>query len=257
MKQDFVTSNKKLAQVFKQLYPEIMVGIKLSDIERLAWQLIEEQGGRPSFANVPGYDWATCLNVNEGIVHGIPNDYQIKEGDLVSLDIGLIYNGWHSDMAYTKLVTSDKLKVNSEKENFLKVGKQALNNAISAVKPGNRVGHISQQIQTTIEENGYTVIEELTGHGIGKHLHQEPNIPGIVFKPIEKTKQLKPGMGLAIEVIYTPGKPGIKTNDDGWTINTQDGKISALFEQTVLVTQKGKQIVTPYLFSQKGGNGGN
>lgn len=261
MKQDFIASNNKLAEIFKQLYPEIKVGQKLSNLEKLAWELIEKKGGKPSFSNVPGYDWATCINVNEGIVHGIPNDYEIGEGDLVSLDTGMIYNGWHSDMAYTKLVISDKSTVkskkNREKNKFLKAGKQALKQAISVAKPKNRVGHISEEIQTTIEENGYVVIQELTGHGIGRELHQAPNIPGVVYKPIEKTRKLEPGMGLAIEVIYTLENPGIKTLDDGWTINTTDGKISALFEQTVLVTQKGNQIVTPYLFSQQGGNGGN
>lgn len=265
MKQDFITSNKKLAELFKELYPEIKVGQKLSKIEKLAWKLIKEKGGLPSFSQVSGYDWATCININHGIVHGVPNSYEIKEGDLVSLDTGMIYNDWHSDMGYTKLVKGSKQKAESEKEDFLNAGKLALKNALSAAKPGNRVGHISEKIQTTIEEAGYTVIEELTGHGIGKELHQAPNIPGVLFKPIEKTKRLEPGMGLAIEVIYTQGhdprsdqgSSGIKTEEDGWTIITQDGKISALFEQTVLVTQKGNQIVTPYLFSQQGGNGGN
>ncbi len=257
MNQDFITANKKLARVFARLYAEIKVGQKLKNIENLAWQLIEEEGGAPSFAQVPGYDWATCINANQGIVHGIPNDYQIKEKDVISLDLGLLYKGWHSDMAYTKLVTSDKLKVNSKKENFLNAGKQALKNAITAAQPGNRVGHISKEIQSTIEQAGYRVVEELTGHGIGRELHQAPNIPGVLTSLINKTPKLKPGQGLAIEVIYTQGKPGVKTAHDGWTINTPDGKISALFEQTVLVTREGNQIVTPYLFSQQGGNGGN
>jgi methionyl aminopeptidase len=256
VKQDFIISNQKLAQVFKRLYSEIKVGQKLSSIEEIAWKLIEKQGGEPNFARVPGYDWATCINVNEGIVHGIPNDYQIKDGDLVSVDMGLIYNGWHSDMAYTKYVSNNQ-QIPEDIERFLNAGKQALKQSISVVKPGNRVGHISEEIQSVIEENDYVVIQELTGHGIGKELHQAPNIPGAVFKPIEKTRKLEPGMGLAIEVIYTLESPGIKTEDDGWTISTTDGKISALFEQTVLVTQKGNQIVTPYLFSQQGGNGGN
>ncbi len=257
MNQNFITSGQKLAKIFAQLYPEIKIGQKLSDLEALARQLIKKEKSVPAFAQVPGYDWATCLNINQGIVHGVPNDYKIKPGDIVSLDLGLIYKGRHSDMAYTKLVISQKSKANREKIKFLDVGKQALKNAISVVKPGNRVGHISHKIQTTIEQAGYTVIQELTGHGIGKNLHQAPNIPGILNSPIEQTPKIKAGQGLAIEVIYTQGKSGIKTDNDGWTINTPDGKISALFEQTVLVDKKGSQIVTPYLFSQQGGNRGN
>ena len=244
---DFLTAGEKLAQVFARCLKEIKPGKRLIEIEQLANQLIEQEGAKASFKTVPGYHWATCINLNAGIVHGIPNQEIIKEGDVVSLDMGLVYRGWHSDMAYTIKVQG---KENLEVEKFLNTGKRALEEAIKAVKPGNRVGHISAAIQRVIEGEGYHCVRDLTGHGIGQKLHQDPWIPCLLMGPVDQTPELKEGMGLAIEVIYTMGKPELRKSADGWTIETQDGKISALFEKTVLVTRKGAQIVTPFLWEK-------
>lgn len=254
MNKNFFEAGQKLACVFAKTLNEVKPGVKLADIEKKAVSFIHQEGGKPGFKMVENYNWATCINLNQGVVHGIPDEKKISHGDVVSLDIGLYYNGWHADMAYTKLVKNGGLKVKSENKNkeFLEAGENALEEAIKQVKPGNRVGHISRKIEKIIKRQGYDIFHRLTGHGIGKELHQAPYIPGELNQPIKKTPLLKPGMGLAIEVIYTYGKGELKTARDGWTLVTRDGKISALFEKTVLVTNNSAKIITPYLFS--GGN---
>ncbi len=248
MNDNFIKAGQKLARAFAKTINELEVGVKLADVEKKAVEYIEAEGGKPGFKMVDNYDWATCININGGIVHGVPDKTVVKDGDVVSLDMGLYFNGWHGDMAYTKLVKSDGENI----KEFLKAGERTLEEAIKQAKPGNRIGHISQIIEQTIGRAGYRIIPRLTGHGVGKKLHQKPMIPGFLSGPIKKTPKIKEGMGLAIEIIYTQGKPGIKTAGDGWTIVTKDGKISALFEKTILVTSKGAKITTPYLF--KGGN---
>jgi len=263
-KQNFFKAGKKLSRILGQVLAEVKPGKKLIELENLTQRLIAEAGGVPNFAMEPNYHWATCINLNEGIVHGIPDEKVIKENDVVSLDMGLRYHGWHSDMAYTLQVKSQnstrlpapkaagsggqdiKSQKNLETGRFLETGKRALAEAIKTVKAGNRVGHISAAIERVIEGAGYHCARELTGHGIGRKLHQEPWIPGLLTRPVEKTPLLKKGMGLAIEVIYTMGKPRLEKSADGWTIKTVDGRISALFEKTVLVTEGGVRIVTPF-----------
>ena len=244
---DFFIAGEKLARIFAYCLKEIEPGKKLIEIERLASQLIKQEGAEASFKTVPGYHWAICINLNAGVVHGIPDRKVIRKGDLISLDMGLFYRGWHADMAYTIRVSDKK---DEKIEEFLTTGKRALAEAIKAAKAGCRVGHISAAIQQVVEGRGYHCIRELTGHGIGQKLHQDPWIPCFLTNSIDQTPELKEGMGLAIEVIYTFGSPQLKKLADGWTIETQDGKISALFEKTVLVTRKGTQIITPFLWEK-------
>jgi methionyl aminopeptidase len=246
MNRNFLRAGQKLAQAFAKTIKEIKPGVSLLEIEVLANEYIDEQGGKPGFKMVDNYDWATCININDGVVHGVPDGTKIKPGDIVSLDMGLYYRGWHSDMAYTKEIRSSKHEIRNGE--FLAVGEKALEKAIDQAKPGNRVGHISHAIEDTIGRAGYRVIPRLTGHGVGRELHQDPMIPGVLSGKVERTPKIKAGMGLAIEVIYTKGSPGIKTAGDGWTIVTKDGKMSSLFEKTVLVTKGGAEIITPYLF---------
>ncbi len=250
MNENFLLAGEKLSRVFAKTFQQLKDGVSLSEVEAKAVKYIEEEGGKPGFKMVDNYHWATCININEGVVHGVPGSKKISAGDLVSLDMGFFYHGWNADMAYTKLVKSEKLKVKSEEniKDFLQVGEEALKKAINVVKPGNHVGHISQVIEKTISKAGYRVIPNLTGHGIGRKLHQQPLIPGFLKGSPAKTPKLKENMGLAVEVIYTEGNPEIKTSGDGWTITTKDGKISSLFEKTVVVTNKGYKIITPYLF---------
>lgn len=233
---------RRLARVMDQVLRQVKPGVKLSELDQSAEALIKKLGGKPSFKMVPGYNWATCINVNEGVVHGIPGQYQVKEGDVVSVDIGIFFQGLDTDMARTIKVQSAKCKVQNDR--FLDAGKQALKKAVKAAKSGNRVGHISQAIQKEIEKAGFTPVQALTGHGVGKKLHEPPQIPCFLLGGIEETPCLKPGMVLAIEVIYTQGRPGVALDKNGWTIETRDGSLAGLFEDTVAVTRKGAALIT-------------
>ena len=240
---------KRLTSVFAEVIKRVKPGIRLNQLDQLAEKLIIGQGGMPSFKTVKDYRWTTCININEGVVHGIPNNYQIKEGDLVSLDMGMLYKGFHTDMARTLWVRNSKSKIPAspagrQNPKFLKAGKEALKMAVKAARAGNRVGHISAVIEKVIRKAGFSPVEDLTGHGVGKRLHEEPQIPCFLSKPIEKTPILQPGMTLAIEVIYTWGKPDLVLANDGWTIETADRKPAGLFENTVLVTKKEPVILT-------------
>lgn len=231
---------KKLGRIKKNLAKMVAVGVSAADIEKRAVELIKEEGAEPSFMKVPRYHWATCVNVNDGIVHGIPKPEIIfKKGDVVSVDVGIFYKGFHTDTSLTVGVEAD-----SKTEHFLEVGRRALNNAIAKVKKGNRIYDISAAIAKTLEEENLTAADGLVGHGVGRNLHEGPQIPGYIDTNREKTPEIEVGLALAVEVMYTPGNGEIALSDDGWTIVTRDGTISALFEETVLVTEKGPIVAT-------------
>lgn len=233
-------AGKKLSAVKHALEKMIDIGVSAYDLEKTACDLIEKSGSRPSFKMVPGYSWATCVNVNSGLVHGIPHKSIIfKKGDVVSVDLGLFYKGFHTDTSITVAIEpDDKIK------SFLMSGKKAFENAVSRVKPGARIGDISEAIEDTLTLFNLTPIRDLVGHGIGRNLHEEPAIPCFVSGNGSKTALIEPGMAIAIEVMYTMGDYPIKYEKDGWTISMADGKISGLFEDTVIVTQKGSKIIT-------------
>lgn len=240
---------EKLTKVLNAALRAAKPGVTLRQLDEVAEEKIEELDGQPSFKMVSGYHWATCLNLNDGVVHGIPDDTPISKGDLLSVDAGFYSQGFHSDMAETIEVgrkKGEKRRKGSEEERgkFLKTGKLALKKAIEQVKPGNRVGHLSRAIEEIIKGAGYHPVQALTGHGVGHQLHQEPAIPCFLEREIEATPALKRGMVLAIEVIYTQGSPEIFMASDGWTIRTQDGKIAGLFEKTVAVGANGPLVLT-------------
>jgi methionyl aminopeptidase len=171
------------------------------------------------------------------VVHGIPDNYQLKENDIVSIDMGMKFKGLHVDEAWTILVNSKQSTVSSQKiKEFLAAGVKALEEAIKAAKAGNRVGHISLAIEKEIKKAGFSPIQALTGHGIGKKLHEEPQIPCFLKEHLDTTPLIKPGMTLAIEVIYSKGNPKLVLKNDGWTLETADGNLAALFEKTVFVS---------------------
>jgi len=234
-------SGEKLARVLKQVLDQVKPGIKLIKLEQLAVSLIENEEAEPNFKQVPKYHWATCININQGVVHGIPDDYKIRLGDLVSIDIGLLYHGFHADMARSVLVGTEK---STRKEKFLKAGEQTLRKAVQSAKAGNRVGHISRTIERGLKNSGYYPVKSLTGHGIGKKLHEPPSIPCFLASEIIKTPLLKAGMTIAIEVIYTQQETDLLVNQDGWTVTTKDGSLGGLFENTVLVTGQGGEVLT-------------
>ncbi|MBN1262952.1 MAG: M24 family metallopeptidase [Candidatus Pacebacteria bacterium] len=256
---------EKLSRVLKKVLENVIPGITLIELDRLAEKLIKKQGGEPNFKMVSGYHWATCLNINQGVVHGIPNDYRLRVDDLLSIDLGMLYRSFHTDMAKTVLVQtqpqsddpgssdgfdpgplSQSKSKSNYKQRFLKAGEEALKKAIQAVKAGNHIGHISQAMGTELARNNLRPVKILTGHGIGRKLHQPPTIPCFLKGEIKKTLLLEPGMTLAIEAIYVEKEPDLRVENDGWTIVTRDGGLAGLFEKTVLVREKGVQILTDW-----------
>jgi len=238
---------KILAEAVLEVLDKAKPGITELELEKLAEELIVMKGGYPGFKKVEGYKFATCISTNDVIVHGIPGNYVLKEGDVFGVDCGVYYEGFFTDMSESIRVKSSKLKVQSssdEVDKFLETGKFALNEAIKKAKAGNRIGHISKTIQDIVEGKGYSVVRELIGHGVGRRLHEEPEVPGFLVGKIENTALLKEGMTIAIEVIYNMGKFGIRYSDDQWTIRTQDGSLSGLFERTVAITKNGPVVLT-------------
>lgn len=235
-----------LGRVRQALYQFTQVGVTPLQVELKARQLIKAEGGELSFTKVPGYSWATCININEGIVHGIPtSELPFADGDLVTVDVGVYYRGYHTDAAFSKVVGTSSV----QKDRFLQAGLEGLKNAISVIKPGAYIGEISEAMESTLKVYGYKATKELTGHGVGKELHEDPMISNVVVGPKEKTPKIKLGQTLAIEIIYVEGKPSLVLEADGWTISTRDGTLSAVHEETVVVTEDGCSILTvPSLF---------
>ena len=241
-------SGKIAASALKKALDKLKIGVSAKEIDKAAEKEIYTQGGDLSYKSVPGYKWASCITFNDQVVHGIPTDRKVEEGDLVSVDLAVSYKGWHTDNAWTIEVKSEKLKVKSEeerkKESFLEVGKEALKLGIKKAISGNRVGDISAAIQRKVEGEGYHVVRSLVGHGVGKSLHEEPEIPG--FGTAGTGPVLEEGMTLAIEVIYAMGTPDVILEKDGWTYKSADGSLSGLFEMTVLVGKKEARVLTDW-----------
>ncbi len=232
-----------LAEVVAHVMNAIKPGVTELEIDTLAEKLIRERGGEPGFKRVEGYKHSICMSTNDVVVHGIPGDYAFKEGDVVGVDCGVFYNGFHTDMAETLRVSESKKQ--DEVDKFLAVGKEALNAGIAAAKLGNRVGHISKTIQDIIEKkNNYSVVRSLIGHGVGQDLHEDPEVPGYLHGSIDRTPILKEGMTIAVEVIYNMGSGEVALDSDGWTIRSEDGKLAGLFERTIAITQSGPVIIT-------------
>lgn len=235
-------SGKRLKTVVKNLLPLIKVGITTKEIDDQAEELIKKQGGEPSFKTVPGYAFSICSPINEQIVHTKPCNRILKSRDVLTLDIGMLYQGWHTDYAITKVVGKES---KDEKINkFLKIGEETLYLAIKKAKIGNRLGQISEVIEKQITSNGYFIIKELTGHGIGNKLHEDPYVFGFVDRPINKSPLINKGLVIAIEIIYAMGTDKMIYEKDNWSVITKDRSISACFEHTIAVTDKGPMILT-------------
>ncbi|OGD84192.1 type I methionyl aminopeptidase [Candidatus Curtissbacteria bacterium RBG_13_40_7] len=228
------------AGVLKKLIANVKSGQTCSALDKIAQSEIEKQKSTPSFMTVEGYKWAICTTLNDQVVHGIPNERKLREGDILGMDLGVCYSGYHSDMAITLPIGEVLLST----EKFLKVGRETLERAIHQAQVGNTIGDISATIQEEIEGAGYSVVKSLTGHGIGRNLHEEPLVPGFGKKG-KGTKILK-NMTLAIEIIYTQGSGEVVQERDGWTIKSADGSLGGLFEKTVVTSEDGPIVLTPY-----------
>ncbi len=217
---------------------KIVLDITPLDLDRIAEEYIISKGGIPGFKGLYGFPNTLCVSIEDEVVHGIPSSRKLKEGEIVSIDVGSIYNDFYGDHAKTFCVGN----VNENKKKLVEVTKQSLMLGIEQVKPGNHVGDIGFAIQSYAEENNFSVVRELVGHGIGRKLHEEPQVPNYGTK--HTGAELKEGMCLAIEPMLNEGSEKIITKEDGWTICTEDGKPSAHFEHTITVTNKGVEILT-------------
>lgn len=239
-------SARVLKIVLKAIEKEIKPGVSTMHLNKVAEKVMKENGATPSFKGVPcpykggkDYEWAICTSVNDEIIHGIPSeDVILKEGDIVCVDLGTYKNGWHSDAGRTFGVG----KISKEAERLIKVTKDAFFYAVDKAVEGNRIGDISNAVQEYVEKNGYTLVREFQGHGIGQEMHEEPGIPNIGRKGTGP--RLKRGMALAIEPMVCFGKPDIYVKEDLWTIATEDGKLTAYYENTIVVTDKEPEILT-------------
>lgn len=227
------------ALALKKVVENIKIGVTELELDKIVTDEIKRLGGKLSFTTVDGYRWASCITVNEQIVHGIPTQRKLKEGDIVSIDLGTLYQGWHTDCAWSVLLGTDK-----EKKRFLDVGKEALRKGIKEAVAGHRIGDISEAIQNEVEGAGYSIVRSLIGHGVGRKLHEDPGIPGYGKKGTGM--ELKEGISLAIEVIYTKGKPEVVLENDGWTISSEDGSLGGLFEMTIIVGKKEAKVLTDW-----------
>jgi len=243
------TGGKILAEVLREVLNHAKTGISELELDQLAERLILKKDAEPAFRKIENYKHAICISTNDVVVHGVPTTYKLKEGDIVGIDCGVFYKGFYTDMAETLRVKSQISNLKSQKEDeidrFLQAGERAMWEGIKVAKFGNRIGDISKAIQEAIEGQGYSVVRSLIGHGVGRELHEEPEVPGFLDIDISKTPVLKAGMTIAIEVIYNMGKSEvIYSNTDGWTIKTKDGSLSGLFERTIALTKGGTVVLT-------------
>jgi methionyl aminopeptidase len=220
-------------------------GATTRELDEAAGRFIRERGGIPTSEGYGGsgartpFPGAICISPNEIVVHGIPGDYEVAEGDLVAIDVGVTLDGYIADSAYTFGVG----EIDEEAERLLDVAQEALEAGIAQARVGNHVEDISHAIQTKVEDAGFAVVRELVGHGVGRHYHEDPHIPN--FGEPGRGPRLSEGMTIAIEPMITAGSGRIVVADDGWTIATSDGSLSAHFEHTVAITSDGARILTP------------
>ena len=221
-----------LALTHEELKKAIKPGITTYEIDKLGEEVIRSYGCIPSFLNYNGYPASICVSVNEEVVHGIPSKTRfLKEGDIVSLDAGVIYEGYHSDAARTYGVG----KISPENEHLIAVTKQSFFEAMKAAVPGNHIRDIGRAVEQYVLKFGYGIVEDLVGHGVGANLHEDPEIPN--FETIKKGPKLKPGMTIAIEPMITAGDYEVDWLDDDWTVVTVDGSNAAHYENTILITE--------------------
>lgn len=240
--EDMRVGGGMLAEVLDQTASFVEPGMTTRAIDDFATNLIKQLGGDISFNKVPGFKWATCLCVNEQIVHTPPSDQILKAGDVFTIDAGVFYKGLHTDAATTIIVGGVK---DSVKEKFLQSGKMILNEALKQVKPGNRIGHITAVIDNLAKKENIYIIRDLTGHGVGVDLHEDPLVPGYIERPLEKTPLIKPGMVLAIEIIYSPTKAHyVPEKGSNWSLITNNHTMAACFEDTIAVLQNTASILT-------------
>jgi len=231
-------AGKIVALTHQELQKHIQPGISTKELDAIAEKFIKSHDALPSFKGYNGFPGSVCASVNEELVHGIPGSRVLKKGDIISLDIGALYNGYHGDSAWTYPVGD----IDVETQKLLDVTEKSLYLGLEEAKPGERLSNISHAIQTFVEADGFSIVREYVGHGIGQGLHEDPQIPH--YGPPNKGPRLRPGMVLCIEPMVNAGSRYVRTLADNWTVVTVDGKMCAHFEHTVAITETGYEILT-------------
>jgi methionyl aminopeptidase len=231
-------SNAIVAEVLTGLREKVKPGTTTSELNAYAEAVAQKRGARPAFKGYGGFPFALCASVNSEVVHGFPSDKPLQEGDIVSLDYGVCYNGYYGDSAITVAVG----KISASAARLMEVTEEALYRGIEKAREGNRLGDISSAVQSCAEEAGFSVVRDYVGHGIGQDLHEDPPVPN--FGVSGRGIKLRAGMVIAIEPMVNEGAYMVKVKPDGWTVVTEDGSLSAHFEHTIAVTEDGPVILS-------------
>jgi methionyl aminopeptidase len=231
-------AGRMVAEILAILRQKVVPGVTTHELDRIAEVECRKRKALPAFKGYGGFPYTICASPNEKVVHGFPDKKPLVAGDILSIDFGVLYDGFYGDAAFTEPVGS----IDAETQRLLTVTEDSLQSAIAMAVVGNRLSDISHAVQARVEAEGFSVVREFVGHGIGRKLHESPQIPnyGVPGQGV----RLKPGMTLAIEPMINVGVPGVKVLEDGWTAVTQDGKLSCHFEHTIAITENGPEILT-------------
>jgi len=227
-----------VAEVLALVESELRPGVSTAHLDRIAEKYIRGAGAVPSFKGYHGYPASLCISIDDEVVHGIPGDRTVRDGQIVSVDAGAIYQGWHGDAARTFVVGESRPEV----RRLVETCRAAMMAGIAAAQPGNRISDIAAAVEDVAGPAGYGIVRQYVGHGIGTAMHEEPQVPN--FRSAAKGMQLAPGICLAIEPMLTLGGHEVQTRPDGWTVVTKDGSLAAHFEHTIAITEQGPQILT-------------
>ena len=236
--QQLRAANTLVAEILRELQSMVAPGVTTRELDAVAETRVEAAGARPAFKGFHGYPATICASVNHAVVHGIPSDEALKDGDIISLDMGVVLDGYYGDSAVTVGVG----RVSEQASTLMTVTREALERAIVQVKIDGRISDLGHAVQTHVEAHGFSIVKEFVGHGIGTELHEEPQIPN--YGEPGRGPRLREGMVLAIEPMVNTGQPGVRVLDDGWTAVTRDGSLSAHFEHSVAVTSSGPEVLS-------------
>ena len=238
-------AGRVLARCLSLLQAKARPGVTTGELDSAAERFIRSQGGEPAFKGYRGFPGSICASPNSMVVHGIPGSYRLRRGDLLSVDVGVVLDGWVADAAVTMPIGN----VTPVAKRLLVATRAALFDAVGQCRPGNRLGDVSHAVQTRVENEGFSVIRSLVGHGIGRDMHEDPQIPN--FGEPGTGPELGDGMVLAIEPMVNVGEAGIRVGSDNWAVYSQDGSLAAHFEHTVAITGDGPRILTPWHTSER------
>jgi methionyl aminopeptidase len=228
------------ARCLRMLRSKVRPGVTTDDLDRAAERFIASQGATPSFLGYRGFPGSICASPNSMVVHGIPGPYELRRGDLISLDVGVTFNGWVADAAITVGVG----EIVPAARQLIEVTRSALFAAVEQVQPGNHLGDVSHAVEKTVSDGQLSIIRSLVGHGVGRDMHEDPQVPN--YGEPGKGPELEPGMVFAIEPMVNAGGPDVRLGDDNWAVYSADGSLAAHFEFTVAVTEDGPRILTPW-----------